>query len=64
MGSELNCTPGKRGADRGGERREFFSRALQSERLEQAIVEQDSNLATTTSYVFQGGSSSGGRGGG
>ena len=43
---------------------EFFSRALQSERLEQAIVERDSNLATTTSYVFQGGSSSGGRGGG
>ena len=62
MGSELNCTPGKQRG--GGELREFFSRALLSERLEQAIVARDSNLATTTSYVFQGGSSSGGRGGG
>ena len=42
VGSELNCTPGKRGKK--NERRmgriffEFFSRVLLSERLEQAML--------------------------
>ena len=39
MGSELRCTPGKRGVGRLYRSfflREFFSRALLSERLEQA----------------------------
>ena len=56
MGSELSCTPGKRGGTGGGARelsplfplysslvffflREFFSRALLSERLEQATTQ-------------------------
>ena len=48
VGSELNCTPGKRGGGDEGKRGGAFSRALLSERLEQASREELKMLYSAT----------------